>query len=163
MRSTAANPTRHLPMLSPEVEMLRSASACAMREQGDQQGGALLPRHLISRGDDTTGLARFDKAIAPLSIFQQSSARLGATNFDTDEDGIARHSNLVYGFDSRRVPQFAFAAELTATGTPLGSTDSPSPPSRRTRTGSFSSTGTAVADPTGCSATIPLILSLSPA
>jgi adenylate cyclase len=96
----------------------------AMREQGDQPGGALLPRHLIFRGDDTTGLARFDRAIAPLSIFQQSAARLGATNFDTDDDGIARHSNLVYGFDARRVPQFAFATDLTATDTPLQSTDS---------------------------------------
>lgn len=96
----------------------------AVKEQGDQAGGTLLSRHLIPLTNDTSGLPRFGRAVAPLQIFQEGAARLGVTNFDTDEDGIARQSNLMYRFDSSRVPQFAFAANMVATGTPPGRVDS---------------------------------------
>ncbi len=95
----------------------------AMHEQGDQPSGSLLPVHVMSGRSGSTDIARFDRAVAPLRIFQQNAARLGATNFDTDDDGISRRSNLVYGVDTSRVPQFAFAAALAATGTPLRNAD----------------------------------------
>lgn len=96
----------------------------AMSEQGDQSGGGLQPAHVMPRGNDAPSVTHYDRAIAPLQSFQQSAARLGATNFDTDDDGISRHSTLVYGLDTCRVPQFALAATLAATGTPLRNTDS---------------------------------------
>ena len=96
----------------------------AVHEQGDQPGGALLRTHLLPGTSTGNSGLHFDRAIAPLPSFQAGAACLGVTNFETDEDGIARHSNLLFAFDSNRVPQFSFAAQLVATGTPLSGADS---------------------------------------
>jgi adenylate cyclase len=109
----------------------------ATSEEGDQSGGRLLPAHLLPRGSDSSFAAHFDRAIAPLESFQQNAARLGATNFDTDDDGISRHSTLVYGLDTSRVPQFAFAATLAALHIPPRNTDSLLSSLPRTRDGKF--------------------------
>jgi adenylate cyclase len=96
----------------------------ARGEQGDQPGGSLIARHLLPSRKDSSGSGLYDRVVAPLPLFQENAAFLGATNFDTDEDGIARQSQLTYDFDTSRVPQFAFAANLKATTTPPRAVDS---------------------------------------
>jgi adenylate cyclase len=93
-------------------------------EQGDQPGGTILQRHRFPPTPGNPQGGHFDRAVAPLPSFQQSATMLGVTNFDTDDDGIARRSNLVCSFDSSRVPQIAFAARMVATQTPTTSVDS---------------------------------------
>jgi adenylate cyclase len=96
----------------------------AIQEEGDQSGNPILLKHLLPRGQDTGTAVVYDRAVAPLESFQQNAARLGVTNFSTDDDGIARHSNLVFGYNNARVPQFAFAAAMTAAGIQPRSADS---------------------------------------
>jgi adenylate cyclase len=96
----------------------------AYQEKEDRPGDPILPKHLIPRAHDTTGLPLFDRAISPLESFQKSAAALGATNFDSDDDGIARHSNLMFGYNDSQVPQIAFAADITATGNAVWKADS---------------------------------------
>lgn len=96
----------------------------AAREAGDQAGGNVLPAHRVPRRIDAEQKAGLNKAIVPLETFQQNAAMLGVTNFNADDDGIARHSALMYDFDSSRVPQFALAASLVAANLPLQRSDS---------------------------------------
>jgi adenylate cyclase len=94
------------------------------REEGDHRGGSILARHLAPCKGDVIAVPQLNRATAPLPAFQESAARLGVTNFDADDDGIARRSHLIYRFDSSMVPQFAMAAGLIATGRPLTEMDS---------------------------------------
>ncbi len=86
----------------------------APHEEGDTSSGTILPRHLLRGTGSMPSGSSQNRAIAPLDIFQQSAARLGVTNFDADDDGIARRSPLMYAFGKDRIPQFGLASSLIA-------------------------------------------------
>jgi adenylate cyclase len=92
--------------------------------EGDRQGRAIIPSHIQPDAPPRENRLSFDGVTAPLEQFQESAARLGVTNFDSDPDGIARHMPLVYQFGRALVPQFAFASYMLAQDLSLGQMDS---------------------------------------
>ncbi len=85
-----------------------------VQEEGDQPGGTIMDRHTFALPPLTGRLPAFDKAVAPLPEFQRAAAALGATNFSTDDDGIARRSPLIFRYHESGVPQFAAACFAVA-------------------------------------------------
>ncbi len=80
-----------------------------IQESGDQPGDSVLSRHLRpARGPEHRSTA-YDRAAAPLLIFQNPAAGLGATNFSSDADGIARRAPILYAYRNAAIPQFAAA------------------------------------------------------
>jgi adenylate cyclase len=92
--------------------------------EGDRQGRAIVPSHIQPNPPPREGRLLFDGVSAPIDQFQESAARLGVTNFDSDPDGIARHMPLVYQFGQALVPQFAFACYMLARDLSLSQMDS---------------------------------------
>ena len=93
-------------------------------ERDDQPGTPILPRHL---GPDPIAGAppeRYDRATAPLPEFQKAAAALGATNFETDIDDIARRTPLAYRFGNAALPQFGLACFARASGIRAAQLDS---------------------------------------
>ncbi|NTW50012.1 MAG: adenylate/guanylate cyclase domain-containing protein [Chlorobiales bacterium] len=82
-------------------------------EAGDEEGGTLLPKHLTPPISINPKDA-FNRATAPLELFQEQAARVGVVNFETDEDGVARRLPLCYAYQNRSIPHFALAAYMQA-------------------------------------------------
>lgn len=80
-----------------------------VRESGDQPGDSILAGHIRGAGAALSGIPTYDRATAPLLSFQKSAAALGATNFSTDDDGIARRTPPSYAYRGGSIPQFAWA------------------------------------------------------
>lgn len=95
-----------------------------IQEPGDQPGDSVLARHYGPTVSLPGELPRYDRAGAPLLLFQDAAAGLGVTNFSADADGIARRTPLVYSYRSNPLPHFALAclrAIHGAGGGPAGS------------------------------------------
>ncbi|NTV45393.1 MAG: CHASE2 domain-containing protein [Chlorobiales bacterium] len=87
------------------------------REEGDEQGGIFLPKHLAPP-IDVKSKNEFNRATVPIELFQENAARLGVVNFETDEDGVARRLPLYYTYNDHSVPHLAFAAYMQALNIP---------------------------------------------
>lgn len=87
------------------------------REEGDEQGGRLLPRQLAP-SVSMQSRNGFNRATAPLELFQENAARVGVVNFETDEDGVARRLPLCYAYQNKSVLHFAMAAYMQALNIP---------------------------------------------
>jgi adenylate cyclase len=91
----------------------------SIREHGDESGGQIDRRFVDPSFAAPPSTTVYDRATAPLSIFQASAARVGVTNFREDEDGIARRMQVVYPFTSGSLLQFSAAAYAVASGIPV--------------------------------------------
>jgi adenylate cyclase len=92
------------------------------QESGDQPGDSLLAKHFRPAGNLPAEAFRYDRATAPLMLFQEGAASLGVTNFTADDDGIARRIPLLYPYRGNAIPQFAAACfDVLRTGTRPGS------------------------------------------
>lgn len=79
-------------------------------EHGDLPGDSVIGRHLRpGTGAPAAAPAVFDRAAAPLQIFQEAAAGLGVTNFEADEDGMARRISPVYRYRGHDLLQFSTA------------------------------------------------------
>jgi adenylate cyclase len=88
----------------------------SIREPEDQSGGSIEERFVDTSSPAPPSTRKFDRAAAPLAIFQASAAGLGVTNFKEDEDGITRRMRVLYPFTGGNIMQFAVAAYATANG-----------------------------------------------
>ena len=80
-----------------------------VQESGDQPGDSVLTKHIGPASSAASRGLPYSRATAPLLSFQISAASLGATNFASDDDGIARRTPPSYAYRGGVVPQFAWA------------------------------------------------------
>ncbi|HSQ75522.1 MAG TPA: CHASE2 domain-containing protein, partial [Bacteroidota bacterium] len=80
-----------------------------VQESGDQPGDSVLSKHLRPASTTASRGLLYSRATAPLLSFQASAASVGATNFASDEDGIARRTPSSYTYRGGVIPQFGWA------------------------------------------------------
>ncbi len=81
----------------------------SVKDIGDQSGASILPRHTFNHKSLPLNQETYNRASAPIEMFQSTASRLGVVNFEADEDGVARKIPLLYSFNNAYLPQFAFA------------------------------------------------------
>ncbi len=85
------------------------SSQLAVKEPGDQPGNTIADRFLLMNAARAEHEASLDRAIAPLPEFQSGAARLGVVNFESDPDGIARRTSILFQFERSFLPHFGLA------------------------------------------------------
>lgn len=81
----------------------------AIKDSGDHKGSRLLKQHLFKQQNAYDYKQVYNRATAPLRMFQKSASEIGVVNFEADEDGVARRVPLMYPFKKSALPQFAFS------------------------------------------------------
>ncbi|MGD0036882.1 MAG: adenylate/guanylate cyclase domain-containing protein [Bacteroidota bacterium] len=91
----------------------------SMHEKGDKYGGVILDRHLTSGNFPFIAIPQYNRANAPIPLFQQATKILAVANFESDKDGISRRVPLVYRFKHGYIPNLGLAVYLLDKKIPL--------------------------------------------
>ncbi|HCV43310.1 MAG TPA: hypothetical protein DGH68_07480 [Bacteroidetes bacterium] len=92
------------------------AAQLSIQEQGDQAGGSLVKRFILSGTPGLPSQPAFTRVVAPIQAFQNGAAKLGIVNFESDVDDICRRVSLGFRFAGGWVPHFSLASYAEANG-----------------------------------------------
>ncbi len=91
----------------------------SVHEKGDKTGSTILDRHLTGGNFPPIAIPQYNRANAPIPIFQMAARMLAVTNFESDKDGISRRVPLVYRFKHGYIPNLGLAEYLLDRKIPL--------------------------------------------